>query len=73
MYDIWQLIKTDNLFLADYHLQIFKMRVCFSSDLKSQPNINQIKRLINQILSWLILNRKHFQFWKSKILFSRSI
>ena len=34
------------------------------------PNINQIKRFMNQNLSWLIVNPKQFQFRKPKILFS---
>ena len=49
--------------------QIFKTRFLVQT-LISQGNINQIKRFIDQNLSWLILNRKHFQCWKSKILFS---
>ena len=32
--------------------------------------MNQIKRFMDQNLSWLIVNQKQFQFWKSKILFS---
>ena len=36
----------------------------------SKPNINQIKHFRDQNLSWLIVNRKQFQFMKSNILFS---
>ena len=32
--------------------------------------INQIKHFMDQNLSWLIINRTQFQFWKSRILFS---
>ena len=48
---------------------IFKTRFLVQT-LISQPNINQIKRFVDQNLSWLMVNRKQFQFWKSKILFS---
>ena len=42
----------------------------FVQTLISQPNIDQIKRFMDQNLRWLIVNRKQFQFRKSKTLFS---
>ena len=33
--------------------------------------MSQIKYFMDQNLSWLIVDRKQIQFWKSKILLSR--
>ena len=48
--------------------QIFKTRFSVQT-LISQPSINQIKRSMDQNLSWLIINLKQFQFFKSEVLF----
>ena len=47
----------------------FKTRLLVQS-LISLPNIKQIKRFMDQNLSWVIVNQKQFQFLKSKILLS---
>ena len=53
--------------------QILKTKFLVET-LISQPNLNQISHFMDQNLSWLIVNRKQFQFWKSKIFFTlRSI
>ena len=54
------------MFLADFH----RFSRFLVQTLISQPNMNKIKRLIVQNLNWFAANRKHVQFWKSKILLS---
>ena len=51
-----QLYPIDKLYMADFY-RFSKARI-----LISQPNMNQIKRFMDQNLNWLIEGRKQFQF-----------